>query len=244
LILLPPEQLSIEDAEAVSLCAALNRHFAADGFLFQALRPDRWYLRTGRPARIRTRGLSRVAGLDVDRMLPDGEDRLDWHRIFNEIQMLLHTHPVNEAREQRGALPINSLWLSGGGTLPHASRPFGTVVGGSALLQGLAKLAEIPFKTVAQGIGAIEADDVLVEFGDALVAAMRLEHGEWKAAIQSLEVKWITPLTAMLKDGRLRRLVIVTVADGRSYQWSASRFNLWRWWRPAILPYAAPRDDV
>jgi hypothetical protein len=34
--------------------------------------------------------------------------------------MLLHTHPINDAREARGALPVNSFWLSGTGVLPPA----------------------------------------------------------------------------------------------------------------------------
>jgi hypothetical protein len=36
------------------------------------------------------------------------------------MQMLLYTHPVNEARAARGVLPVNSFWLSGTGTLPTA----------------------------------------------------------------------------------------------------------------------------
>ena len=37
---------------------------------------------------------------------------------LNELQMLLHDHPVNQAREARGELPVNSLWLWGGGRQP------------------------------------------------------------------------------------------------------------------------------
>jgi hypothetical protein len=33
---------------------------------------------------------------------------------LNEIQMVWHEHPVNLAREERGEVPINSLWLYGG----------------------------------------------------------------------------------------------------------------------------------
>ncbi len=144
LILLAPESLSITDAEAVSLCAALNRHFAPDGLNFMAPEPHRWYLKTARPPRIVTSSLSRAVGKDVDHMLPQGEDRLAWHRIFNEVQMLLHAHPVNEEREQRGALPINSLWFSGGGTLPRARTTFHAIVGSSALARGLSKAGGHP----------------------------------------------------------------------------------------------------
>jgi len=30
---------------------------------------------------------------------------------LNELQMQLHDHPLNQAREARGELPVNSLWL-------------------------------------------------------------------------------------------------------------------------------------
>jgi hypothetical protein len=40
-------------------------------------------------------------------------------RLQNEMQMLLYTHPVNDARSARGVLPVNSFWLSGTGALPQ-----------------------------------------------------------------------------------------------------------------------------
>lgn len=233
LILLAPETLSITEAEADSFCAALNRHFATDQFTFLAPQSQRWYLKPAQPARIHTSGLAQVIGHDVDRMLPEGEDRLAWHRIFNEVQMLLHAHPVNEAREQRGALPINSLWFSGGGTLPRASTSFQAVIGSSALARGLSKLAEIPFTATEQGIAAISANDVLIELRDAATASMRLDPAAWKDALEDLEQQWFAPLAGLLRRGHVRQIVIATVADGRSYRWSVSRMNLWRWWRTA-----------
>jgi hypothetical protein len=233
LILLAPETLSITDAEALSLCAALNHHFATDNFTFLAPQPHRWYLGTARPAHIHTSGLSRAIGHDVDRMLPEGEDRLAWHRIFNEVQMLLHAHPINEEREQRGALPINSLWFSGGGTLPEARTSFQAVMGSSALARGLSKLARIPFVAIEQGIDAITADDVLIELSNAATASMRLDPTAWNGALEDLERLWFAPLAGMLRKGQIRQLVIATVVNGRHYRWSVNRMNLWRWWRPA-----------
>jgi hypothetical protein len=39
-----------------------------------------------------------------------------WRRLQNELQMILHDHPVNEARLERGELSINSVWLYGCGS--------------------------------------------------------------------------------------------------------------------------------
>ena len=232
LILQAPETLSITDAEAASLCAALNLHFAADHLTFLAPQSHRWYLRTARAARIHTSSLAQAAGRDVDRMLPEGEERMAWHRVFNEVQMLLHAHPVNEEREQRGALAINSLWFSGGGTLPRVHTSFKAVIGSSALARGLAKLAEIPFAPAEPGM-AITADNVLIELCDAATASLRLDPVGWKDALENMERRWFAPFAALLKKGSIGELVIATIASGHSYRWYVSRLHLWRLWRPA-----------
>ena len=43
--------------------------------------------------------------------LPQGSDLKRWQTLLTELQMLLHTHPINQARTARGARPINSFWL-------------------------------------------------------------------------------------------------------------------------------------
>ena len=55
----------------------------------------------------------------------DAESR-PWRRLLNEIQMLWHDHPVNEARQSYGQLPINGLWLYGGARPWPIARPTGT----------------------------------------------------------------------------------------------------------------------
>ena len=66
--------------------------------------------------------LDRVIGRDVDPWLPSGASARLLRRLQNEMQMLLYTHPINEARAARRDLPINSLWFSGTGCLPVAMR--------------------------------------------------------------------------------------------------------------------------
>lgn len=47
----------------------------------------------------------------LEAFLPHGNDLKRWQKLLTELQMLLHAHPVNATRAQRGARPINSLWL-------------------------------------------------------------------------------------------------------------------------------------
>jgi hypothetical protein len=39
-------------------------------------------------------------------------------RLQQEMQMLLYTLPLNDERQRRGLLPVNSFWASGSGVLP------------------------------------------------------------------------------------------------------------------------------
>ena len=47
----------------------------------------------------------------LEAFLPQGRDLKRWQTLLTELQMLLHTHPINQARTARGARPINSFWL-------------------------------------------------------------------------------------------------------------------------------------
>ena len=52
------------------------------------------------------------------------------------MQMLLYTHPLNDLRQSRGQLPVNSFWLSGTGALPAA---YGTAPAGITAPRHLAQ---------------------------------------------------------------------------------------------------------
>jgi hypothetical protein len=69
--------------------------------------------------------------------MPAGAGAASFHRLQSEIQMLLHEHPVNEARRQRGQLVINTLWLWGGGTAGEVvTTKLPALVGDDPLFQG------------------------------------------------------------------------------------------------------------
>jgi hypothetical protein len=109
--------------EAEQFCASLNDYFSGQGMEFFAPHPQRWYVRLQALPRIRTTPLSGVLGANVRGALPTGEDAARWHQLFNEIQMVLFAHPLNEAREARGELMINSVWFWGGGCDTLLAKP-------------------------------------------------------------------------------------------------------------------------
>lgn len=110
-----PRDVGLDDAESRALFDAVQPWFAADGHRLVYGHAQRWYVSHPGLATLATASIERTGGEGIERWLPRGDHARHWQRLQNEAQMLLHTHPINEAREARGLEPINSLWLSGGG---------------------------------------------------------------------------------------------------------------------------------
>ncbi len=94
--------LGLTPEEAGQLLTELNESLAQDGWLLMAPRPERWYLKPPAAAAITTTPLAFANGRNLHPLLPQGRDRKTWHTRLNEIQILLHTSPVNVARAARG----------------------------------------------------------------------------------------------------------------------------------------------
>ena len=115
ILLTDPESLQLEEVESRALLEAVRELFESEGFALAWGAPLRWYAAHESFAELPTAALDRVVGRNVDRWLPAGREARLLRRLQNEVQMLLYAHPINEAREARGALPVNSFWLSGCG---------------------------------------------------------------------------------------------------------------------------------
>ena len=104
--------------ESQALLAAMQPYFEEDGISLQYEQPTRWLARGDLFNGLATASLDRVVGRNVENWIPRSAPAAKLRRLQNEMQMLLYTHPVNDARSARGVLPVNSFWLSGTGTLP------------------------------------------------------------------------------------------------------------------------------
>jgi hypothetical protein len=93
------------------------------------------------------------------RHLPRGDNERQWRSLFNEAQVILHNHPVNARRVQRGQVPVNSLWFSGAGKLPDWVRTrFAQVASPDSVVAALAKLAKIPVVDAQAALAKPDAD--------------------------------------------------------------------------------------
>lgn len=115
ILLLDPLLLHLDEDESRALWRALRGLFESEGWALHWGAPLRWYAVHASLADLATASLERVVGRPIDQWLPDRRAGRTLRRLQSEAQMLLHTHPINAAREARGELPVNSFWLSGTG---------------------------------------------------------------------------------------------------------------------------------
>lgn len=110
--LLPPAALRLSDAESADLATALQELWsAADGWQWRSLSATRWLVGHAQALDgLHAASIERAAGRPIEPWLPESRVLRRWQ---NEAQMRLHHHPVNTAREARGAHAVNSVWISG-----------------------------------------------------------------------------------------------------------------------------------
>ena len=114
-----PDALALSEADSRALMDAMQVYFEADGIRLHYVVPQRWLAEGDHFKDLPTASLDRVLGRSVNPWLPLGSSGKTLRRLQNEMQMLLYTHPINEARSQQRQLPVNSIWFSGTGDLPE-----------------------------------------------------------------------------------------------------------------------------
>ncbi|MEO8059616.1 MAG: hypothetical protein ABI671_14975, partial [Burkholderiales bacterium] len=111
-----PAALQFTAAESRAAFEAVRELFESEGFALRWGAPLRWYAAHESLAGLPCAALDRVIGRNVDLWIRHGaafqsQARLV-RRLQSEVQLLLYPHALNEEREQRGALTLNSFWLS------------------------------------------------------------------------------------------------------------------------------------
>jgi len=195
----PADAMVLSQAEADALCEALSRHFAGQ-LEVRACEPRHWSARLPGEA-------------------PPGD------ALLNEAQMLLHAHPVNEAREARGDLPVNSLRLWGAGHSPRSAQcRWQSVAADDPAVRGAARLAGARHRPLPGS--AVEWLDRLPEDGRHLAL---LDASQ--AALAELEQRWFAPLLGALRSARIG-MVTLHVPDGADeVSFETIRGDLRRFWR-------------
>ena len=157
-----PAALALTEVESRALLAIVQPYFETDGITLHyvsALGPGRWLAEGELLRQLPTAALDRVLARNVDAWLPDAPQARPLRRLQNEIQMLLYTHPFNDAREVKRQLPVNSFWISGTGDLPASP-----ALADAAQISAPRHLAQAVFKedwaAYAQAWQALDTDEL------------------------------------------------------------------------------------
>lgn len=215
LLLTDRRQLGLSDAESRSLFDIARPFINDSGFDLRYGDAGNWFLRADAWKGLRTCTPDAACGHNIDIWLPTGEGERAWRKLLNELQMLWHTHPVNDAREARGARRINSAWLWGGA---DEVRP-------SAALTLLARLALNQHQP--------QSEPALL---DSLIApALAGEWANWLHEFAQLEQTCFAPLCAALKQSQINNVTLVLSDSSRLQTWNASRASMRKFWiKPSL----------
>ena len=239
-ILVPGAALHIKEEEARDLCQALNGHFGSR-IEVRVVSAERWVARFADEVHIDADSPLELAGRDVELACPAAAGASFSHRILNEAQMVLHAHPVNQAREARGEPAVNSVWLWGAGRAPKEEMRieparWQSVSADDPVALGLARAAGIRHRPL--GGSAAEWLERMPEEGrhlivlDGLRAPLALgATGEYRDAVAAIEKDWALPLLDALRARRIGMLSIHVPDAAECVAYETIRGDLRRFWR-------------
>ncbi len=215
--------LSAEDGRA--LATSLDAALAGSGFSLHYVERGPWLLECRTDIECETLEPAVAEGRDVRDSLPTGQDGARIRQLTNELQMLLHEHPVNARRGARGLPPVNSIWLWGFGRAGQVSDAYLPVLcTDDAWLSGLWCLHGAEARPLADAGGVLAA-------GTTMLIAAADSVGDPAGALERWDAELCAPLVSALRRGRTHRAEVLMGETPYTIS-RAARFAVWRRGRP------------
>jgi len=230
----PAGLLRLDRAEQQALVADFARVFADSPWTLQAL--DRRELLLWGPAIAASAADPALfAGSDPSPGLPRGEGAAQLRGLGAEIEMWLYEHPLNLERQQRGELPVTTLWPWGGNAqvaatrAPRATRP-AQLYGRDTYAEALWRLSGGSVQALPQSI-----DEVPIGAGgDHIVVFPLLQPEGVTLALQAFEQHWLAGAWRALRRRQLSRLTLLIGPHIYRLGW-LQLARVWRarrpWWQ-------------
>ncbi|WP_308495538.1 hypothetical protein [Duganella guangzhouensis] len=221
--------VQLSEADSRGLYELARPYFEELGYTLLHGAPGLWFMRADDWTDMCVASPDATTTQSMSDWLPEGTHARAFRKLQNEVQMLWHEHPINQARQARGLQPVNSCWLWGGAG-PAAPQGRLAVAGGTPWMAALAS-PELRQPDAAQLI----AQPGLAMLGDLIAPAQVGDWADWLARMQRIEQDWLAPLLAALKDGRIDSLqLVLSHRDGWTTA-DCSRAALRKFWRKPSL---------
>lgn len=235
ILLVDGQMLNISSKEASDFADNINRLLAHEGLALLPLHPTRWYIHSNDIPVMQTRLLGEVAGRNINNQLPIGDDSIAWVRRVNEIQMLLHEHPLNQLREMRGEPVINSLWIWGGGVMPQNLTALPCEIWSNhAFAKGLAAAQGMECRSIPANahdwLSGAEGNRQLILLDSLQQPVCYRDFIAWRNELTKLECDWFMPLLELLKKRRISKLTLTVLGERSSKIFSLTPMSFWKLW--------------
>lgn len=244
LTLADARQLRLEEADARALFDMAQPLFEESGKTLLFGDADTWFLRADDWAGLSTATPDTATSMNLSDWMPEGPNAVAFRRLQNEIQMMWHDHPVNEARQARGLTPVNSFWLWGGAAAPAPSPRATLAVAGapswmSALAQPALREATLPQLLAHTGAGDDNGKRIAL-LGDLIESGSGGDWSHWLMQMQRLEQDWFAPLLAALHDGRVAQVRLVPSHRTMLAEFTSTKNAQRKFWRKHTLNNLVP----
>jgi hypothetical protein len=236
LIMLAAKSLHVNERQALAFIEEVEKLYSDEPWRLIYGAPHRWYWIAGHDPEVETYPLHEVIGKSVGRYLPEGQAAKKWRALLNELQMLLHSHPVHGEVGHRDLNRVNSVWFWGGGKLPKRNAenfyaPWSAIWSNDPLAAGIGIWSGVPCATLPDSMqtwldGKPQGEQLIVL--DDLRLLARSDFGAWCHAVAQLGKSWIEPLAQHLKTGDIKQLRI-HLCDRQSYLLQPSMLR--KWWK-------------
>jgi hypothetical protein len=241
-VLSSSKDLAITDEEAVLLCELLNQHFVQDDLSFISFNKDQWFVSCKDSVQLQTTPLSEAVGRNINFILPEGKDSSLWTQRLTEAQMLLHSHEINQKREDAGLMSINSLWFHGSGNLSDMnvkSQNINEICSNQTMLKGLAEFTKCSHIEMPESVNEyIEHLLSCSQGSENILYLQDIDHltnytdtRPWLSMLEQVLDNWVYPLLKSANKNNIQ--VVLYPCDGKQYQFS--RFDYLKLWRKPML---------
>ena len=224
----------LSEDEASELITLLNGHFNQDGLTFFLGKNQDWYLAFEKEDDLSSVPLETVFRKNIASHLMKSKGR-NWQALQNEVQMLLHSAPLNQQREMTGLPTVNSLWFWGAGNSELFSHKASHVFSDNKSRgEMIAKASECTYQPLSQLTDFSAYSDspqgktiIINEVLDSLALNNDLE--QYQKELNDLDKNLIKPLFEMWQSGKVD--ILIDSCDGKTIKPLPS--SAWKFWKKA-----------